>query len=46
MPWLRRAVVKRGIGERVCGIVGVCCLAFFGELFGGSGGRDWESSWV
>ena len=38
MPWLGRAVVKHGIGGRVFGIVGVCCLAFFGEMFGGSGG--------
>ncbi len=26
--------------------MGACCLAVFGWLFGGSGGGDWESSWV
>jgi hypothetical protein len=46
MLWLGQAVVDRGIGERVCGAVGACCLAFFGGLFGGSGGGDWEFSWV
>ncbi len=28
MPWFGRAVVKRGIGGRVCGMVGVCCFFF------------------
>jgi hypothetical protein len=46
MPWLGRVVVKSGIGGRVYGMVGACGLAFFGELFGGSGGGDWGSSWV
>ncbi len=46
MLWLGQAVVDRGIGERVCGAVGACCLAFFGGLFGGSRGGDWEFSWV
>ena len=40
MLWLGRAVVERSIGERVCGALGACCLAFFGGLFGGSGGGD------
>jgi hypothetical protein len=30
----------------VGGVMGACCLAVFGWLFGGSGGGDWESSWV
>ena len=46
MPLLRRSVVNHGIGGRVCGMVAAYCLAFFGGLFDGSGGGDWELSWV
>ena len=35
IPWLGRAVVKRGIGGPVCGMVGACCLVIFGGLLGG-----------
>ncbi len=46
MPWLGRAVVKRGVGGWVCGMVAAFCLAFFGGLFDGSKGGNWELSWV
>jgi hypothetical protein len=46
MPWLGRAVVKRGVGGWVCGMVTIYCLAFFGGLFDGSRGGDWELRWV
>ena len=44
MPWLGRAVVERGGGGWVCGMVAAYCLAFFGGLFDGFGGGDCELS--
>ncbi len=46
MSWLGRSVVKRGIGEWVCGVVAAYCLAFFGGLCDGARGGGWELSWV
>ncbi len=46
MSRLGRAVVKRGIGVWVCELVAAYRLVFFGGLFDGSRGGDWEFSWV
>ena len=46
MLWLGRAVIKRGICGWVCESVAAYRLVFFGGLFDGSRGGDWDLSWV
>ena len=46
MLGLGRWDVERDIGGWVCGVVELCCLAFYGGLCDGARGGGWELSWV